>query len=166
MRFGRVGAIFQADTKQAAPHPLRPEIPIWVVYLILHYRRKYTASSLQPIPPSQKIKAALDACPEIPQPERRMGEKQVEPNTWVGSGGGGRQVRVRPGFQVGNGSGARQEAREPGLGVPVRPSTPPSPTSPPNSPPPWLTKPAVLYVLTPLPARGGERQQWSHPCLL
>lgn len=88
MRFGRVGAIFQADTKQAAPHPLRPEIPIWVVYLILHYRRKYTASSLQPIPPSQKIKAALDACPEIPQPERRMGEKQVEPNMWVGSGGG------------------------------------------------------------------------------
>lgn len=45
MRFGRDGAIFQADTKQAAPHPLPPKIPIWAVYLIPHYRRKYTASS-------------------------------------------------------------------------------------------------------------------------
>lgn len=40
-----MGPYFRLIQSRLHPHPLPPEIPIWAVYLIPHYRRKYTASS-------------------------------------------------------------------------------------------------------------------------
>lgn len=57
MRLGGDRAIFQADAKQAVSTPPL-EIPIWAVYLMPHYGRKYPAAPARPqlpVPPRSKL---------------------------------------------------------------------------------------------------------------
>lgn len=157
---------------QSRLHPTPSgEIPIWVVYLIPHYRRKSTASSRQ-LTAQPSLPGDQSCAPCRPEFRNQMqnGERQV------GGRGEARQVRVGPGFEVGAGPWVRSlTGGSSGLGEGSHTShpgswdlpapNPPLPAEPPNSLCPCHVHDAPSEI-PPGPTASWGGQQRIHLSLL